>query len=95
MASTLLFLVLAGGAFYLLILRPQRQRQRQQQEMQTSLYPGVEVMTTAGVFGTVAAVTDDQVSIEIHPGVFMRVVPAAIARVIEPPEQPAIEPPVD
>lgn len=91
MASTLLFLALAGGAFYLLLIRPQRQRQRQQQQMVETLRPGVEIMTTAGVFGTIAAVSDDEISLEIHPGVFMRILPAAVARVVEPPEPP--EPP--
>jgi len=46
-------------------------------------------MTTAGIFGQVAAVTPDQISIEIAPGVFMRIVPAAVAKVIEPASQAA------
>ena len=100
---SLLMIVAAGAAFYFLIIRPGRQRQRQQQEMIASLQPGAEVMTTAGIFGTVAAVTDDQVSVEVSPGVFLRLLPAAIARVVEPApttEEGALdrtppEPPVD
>lgn len=71
-------------AFYFLLIRPQRNRAKQQQALVAALAPGAEVMTTAGIFGQVAAVTPDQVSVEIAPGVFMRVVPAAIAKVIEP-----------
>lgn len=48
-----------------------------------ALQPGAEVMTTAGIFGTVAAVTDDQLSLEISPGVHIRILPAAVAKVIE------------
>jgi preprotein translocase subunit YajC len=48
-------------------------------------------MTTAGIFGQVAAVTPEQISVEIAPGVFMRIVPAAIAKVIEPAPQAAQE----
>lgn len=81
---SLLMIVAAAAAFYFLIIRPGRQRQRQQQELIAALQPGAEVMTTAGIFGTVAAVTDDQISIEVSPGVFLRLLPAAIARVVEP-----------
>lgn len=70
-------------AFYFLLIRPQRNRQKKQQEMVMALQPGAEVMTTAGIFGTVAAVTDDQLSLEISPGVHIRILPAAVAKVIE------------
>lgn len=90
---TLLFIVLAGAAFYFLIIRPGQQRQKQQRAMQATLGPGVRVMTTAGVFATVAFVDEDEIGLEIAPGVVMRVLPAAVARVMDPPAP--IEPPVD
>ncbi len=101
--TSLLLLVGAGAAFYFLIIRPGRQRQKQQQALVAALQPGAEVMTTAGIFGTVAVVTAEQVSLEVSPGVFLRIVPAAVARVIEPagggdgdvPEPTGEEPPVD
>lgn len=90
---TLLFIVLAGAAFYFLIIRPGKQRQRQQQQMLSAIAPGVEIMTTAGVFGTVRTVSDDELGVEIAPGVVMRILPAAVARVVEP--TVLEEPPVD
>lgn len=78
-------------AFYFLLIRPQRNRQKKQQEMVLALQPGAEVMTTAGIFGTVAAVTDDQLSLEISPGVHIRILPAAVAKVIE--QAPAVSEP--
>ena len=46
-------------------------------------------MTTAGLFGTITALEDDQVELEIAPGVRVRYVKAAIAQVVEPaPEAP-------
>ena len=81
---SLLLIAAAGAAFYFLIIRPGRQRQRKQQEMLTALQPGTEIMTTAGIFGTIAVVTENELSIEVSPGVFMRIVPAAVARVVEP-----------
>ena len=82
--TSLLLIAAAGVAFYLLIIRPQNNRKRAQAEMMRNLAPGTEVMTTAGMFGTIAVVTDEQISLEVSPGVFVRVVPQAIGRVIEP-----------
>lgn len=80
---SLLMIVGAGAAFYFLILRPGKQRQAKQQAMVRALQPGVEIMTTAGIFGTVAVVTDDELSLEVSPGVFIRILPAAVAKVID------------
>jgi preprotein translocase subunit YajC len=71
-------------AFYFLLIRPQKMRQKQQTAMVAALVPGAQIMTTAGMMGTVAVVADDEISLEISPGVFVRMVPAAVARVIEP-----------
>ena len=86
---SLLLIVAAGACFYFLIIRPGQQRQKRQQQMVSAIQPGTEVMTTAGIFGTVAVVTDEQLSLEIAPGVFMRILPAAVARVIEPEPTPS------
>jgi preprotein translocase subunit YajC len=41
-------------------------------------------MTTAGLFGTITALEDTEVELEIAPGVRVRYVKAAIAQVVEP-----------
>lgn len=102
---SLLMIVAAAAAFYFLIIRPGKQRQRQQQALLSALRPGAEIMTTAGIFGTVAVVTDEQISLEVSPGVFLRILPAAVARVVDSPDEVEIdsavretsddEPPVD
>jgi preprotein translocase subunit YajC len=81
---SLLLIAAAGAGFYFLIIRPGQQRQKRQQEMVRQIQPGTEIMTTAGIFGTIAVVTDEQLSLEISPGVFMRILPAAVARVVDP-----------
>ena len=100
---SLLMIVGAGAAFYFLIIRPGKQRQAKQAQMLTALQPGTEIMTSAGIFGTIAVVTEEQISLEVSPGVFIRILPAAVSRVIDPivEESPAsavqddAEPPVD
>lgn len=81
--TSILLLVAAAVAFFFLIIRPQRKRQAAQQAMQKALAPGAEIMTSAGIFGTVAAVSDEQISVEIAPNVFMRILPAAVSKVLE------------
>lgn len=88
--STLLPILLIGVVFYLLIMRPARNRQRKQAEMMSALAPGTQVMTTAGVYGTLVSIDDEDAEIEIAPGVVIRVVKAAIGKVVE--TEPASEP---
>ncbi len=78
-------------AFYFLILRPQRTRARQADQLQTRLAPGVEVMTTSGMFGLVTEVRDDSVLLEISPGTTVRVIKAAVGRIITEDDAPASE----
>ena len=80
--ESLLFFALIIVAFYFLIIRPQRSRARQADQMRARLAPGVEVMTTAGLFGTIVEVLDDSVRLEVAPGVTERYATAAIGRVV-------------
>jgi len=83
---SLLPLILIVLVFYLLIIRPARNRQRQALALQGALRPGLEVMTTAGLIATVSAVKDDEVVLEVAPGVLCRYAKPAVARVITPPD---------
>ena len=85
---TIVPLLLIGVVFYLLVLRPQKARQKAQAAMIAAVAPGSSIMTTAGLFGTVVANSTEEVSIEIAPGVVIRMIPATIAKVI-PVEEPA------
>jgi len=91
--GTLLPILLIGVVFYLLIMRPARNRQKKQQAMMAALQPGSRILTTAGIFATVVELDDDNASIEIAPGVVIRVVKAAIGRVLDEPESPELEAP--
>lgn len=80
--EALLPLLLLVVVFYFLILRPSRKRQQEQRATVAALEPGREVMTASGMFGTVSAVGDERVQIEIADGVHVEVLPAAIAKVL-------------
>ena len=78
----LVLLALAAAAFWLLIIRPSRQRRQAQESLIAQLTPGRRIMTAAGVFGTVVAVEDDRVRVEIAPGVVIEMVSAAVGKVV-------------
>ena len=88
--SLLFPLVLLGGVFYFLLLRPNRTRQRQQQSLLESLQVGDEVMTAGGLFGTLKEIDegDDTVTVEIAPGTNVRMLRRAISqRLVDEPDQ--------
>jgi preprotein translocase subunit YajC len=80
--ASLLPLILIVLVFYLLIIRPARNRHRQALQTQSSLQPGQEVMTTAGLFATVSTVQDESVVLEVAPGVMCRYTKAAVGRIV-------------
>jgi preprotein translocase subunit YajC len=82
--GAILPILLIVVAFYFLILRPAQKRQADQRRVVSALQPGVQVMTTGGLFGTVVAIEGDQVSLEIADGVVVRYLDGAISRVITP-----------
>ena len=73
-------LILILVLMWALMIRPQQRRAREHQAVVASMRVGDEVMTSAGMFGTVAALDDESVSLEIARGVVVRVLKAAIVR---------------
>ena len=73
-------LILMFGLMWLLLIRPQQQRVRAAQALQQSLAIGDDVVTAGGVFGTIRGIDDTEVSLEVAPGVVVRVMRAAVNR---------------
>jgi preprotein translocase subunit YajC len=77
-------LLVMGGIFYFLLIRPQQRRARAQRELLSSVEVGDEVVTTAGVFGLVTEIDDedDIVTVEIAPGTRVRMLRSGIGRIV-------------
>lgn len=59
--------------------RKQKRAMQQQQDLQKSLHPGDRVMTTSGLFATVASTHDESnIDLEIAPGVVTTWLRAAV-----------------
>ena len=69
----------------LLITFRARRQQRQFAELQASLMPGQDVMTTSGLHGTIAAIEGDVVLLDVADGVRLRWARAAVAQVLDAP----------
>ena len=67
------------GIFYFVILAPMRKRQKKVAEFQDSLKVGDKVVTTSGLYGTVAKVGDASVQLKIAEKVNVEVTKASVA----------------
>jgi preprotein translocase subunit YajC len=76
----LLVIVLALLGFWAIVMRPARVQQRQVAQLQGELEVGDEVIISAGIFGTVVAIDDDRVQLEIAPGTVVTVARQVVVR---------------
>lgn len=74
----LLPLLAVFAVFMLLVVLPARKRQRAVSEFQEQLAVGDSVVTSGGVFGTIARLADDRVGVEIADGIVVDVARPAI-----------------
>ena len=91
MQQLLPILVLLFAAMWLLVIRPQRKRQAEQRRLLDTVVPGAEVLTAGGLYGTIRAVDDDEVRLEIAPNVEVRVSRRAIAAVLTTNEESELD----
>jgi preprotein translocase subunit YajC len=78
--AVLLPLLLMGVIFYFLLIRPQRRQRQAHQRLVDSVDVGDEVVTIGGVYGTVRALDDESLTLEVAPNVEVRFARGAIAR---------------
>jgi preprotein translocase subunit YajC len=76
----LFLLLVMGGAFYALIMRPQQQRVRKHNDLVSSVAVGDEIVSAGGIVGKVTRVDERDVDFEIAPGVVVKLAKGAIAQ---------------
>ena len=85
-AMGIIFLPLMFLALWAIVILPQQRRMRAHKALVSVLEEGDEVMTTSGILGTITALDDEVLHLEVAPGVTLRIVRAAIARRMNEPE---------
>jgi len=78
--ANLVFLAFLIAIFYFMLIRPQKRRVEQHRSLIESVGLGDEVVTIGGIFGTVQALRDDEIDLQIAEGTTIRIVKSAIAR---------------
>lgn len=69
-----LFLVgMIAIMFYFLLYKPEQKKKQDRERLLKNLQKGDEIMTAGGIYGKITAVTDQSVTIEIAPGVKVKV----------------------
>jgi preprotein translocase subunit YajC len=89
-----LILIIVLVAVWILFVVPARRRQRAHSSMQASVEVDDEIITAGGLHGVVREIDDDQVQLEIAPGVVVtldRRAVAAVAREVEVEVEPEPE----
>lgn len=92
--SILLFVML--GVFIFMMFRRNKKTQQQQAELQSKFGPGVEVMTSFGLFGRIVDMdeAENKVTLELSPGNLATVHRQAVTKIVEPAvaAEPAVAP---
>ncbi|MFI5110851.1 MAG: preprotein translocase subunit YajC [Terriglobales bacterium] len=74
-------MIVVMGIFYVLLILPQQRRQKQHRAMLGALKTGDKVVTSAGIYGTVAGIDEDTVIVRIADQVKVKMLRSAIAQV--------------
>ena len=82
--ASLVPLILVFLIMYFLLIRPQQKKLKEHQAMVAALRRGDQVVTSGGIVGRVTRVkdTDNEVEVEIAPGINVRVVRSTIQTVV-------------
>ena len=79
--NPVIYVVMYGvifAIFYFLIILPTRNRKKKIDEFLGALKVGDKVITTGGIFGSIAKIADDSIQLQIAPNVRVEIARAAI-----------------
>lgn len=80
-------MILVFAVFYLIVMLPARKQQKKKEAMIAALKKGDRVVTSGGIYGTVAGVEDQAVMLKVAENVKIRVAKSAIAGLAGPSAQ--------
>lgn len=76
-------ILLIFGVFYFILIRPAQKQQKQKEAMLAALKKGDRVVTSGGIYGTIASVEDQSVHLRIADNVKIRVARSAIGGLVD------------
>lgn len=78
----IIYVVAFIAIFYFMAIRPQQRQRRTHQALLSSLKKGDQIVTAAGMYGTVKRVEENIVVLEIAKGVTVKLARRAVAEII-------------
>ncbi len=75
----LLPLIILGGLFYFILIRPQRRRMRQMEDLREAVGVGDEIRTIGGIYAIVQSIEGSDMVVDIGGGTSMRITRRAVA----------------
>jgi len=83
LASPLVMMGIIFAIIYFLIMRPQQKKQREHQLMLRNLQRGNKVVTTSGMYGTIAAIDEKTVSLQVDEKVRVKMSRQSVSALAE------------
>lgn len=78
--TTFLPLILIMAVFYFFMIRPQMKKQKELKTYRESLQKGDKVVTTGGIYGKVAEINDQVITVEIADKIRIKIDKSAILK---------------
>ncbi|MCL5277947.1 MAG: preprotein translocase subunit YajC [Deltaproteobacteria bacterium] len=72
-------LIIIFAIFWLLLIRPQQKKMKKHQEFVSNLKKGDEVITSSGLYGKIAGVSNNAITLEIAEGVKVKIEKAHVS----------------
>ena len=89
LVTTFLPLVLIFVVFWFMLIRPQRKKDKQVKEMLNNLKAGDRICTIGGIYGTIASIKDETITLYVGAQKFQMVVARWAIRSVE--DAPLVE----
>ena len=72
------------GVFYFLLIRPESKRRKEHEQLLSNLGKGDTVLSNGGIVGTVVAVKENLITLQVADGVRIKIVRNAIQGIVDP-----------
>lgn len=86
-----MFLLIFFAAMYFFMIRPQQKQKKQRQELLNNLEKGDQVVTIGGIHGTIVALTDNDITLEIAQDVRVKMQRTSVGFVNVQEEEETVE----
>ena len=82
-ASGIIMLIVIFALFYFLLILPQQKQAKKHKEMINNLQKGDKIITSGGLIGTIVAVTEKDITVQLAENVKVKLIKSYVATKLE------------